>query len=73
MEEKNEDNGERRENDRLTVQQNRSYSQRTLSNRANDNYQVSLVVYSILFLFYLFKHIFKRSIITITTIIIDVV
>lgn len=54
MEEKNGDNGERRENDRLKIQQYRSYSRRPLLNQTSDNYQVSLVIYS-----YLLKHIFK--------------
>jgi hypothetical protein len=54
MEEKNGDNGEKREDDRLKIQQYRSYSRRPLSNHTSDNYQVSLVIYS-----FLFKHIFK--------------
>lgn len=45
MEEKNGDNGERRENDRLKIQQNISYSRRPLSNHTSDNYQVSLHMY----------------------------
>jgi hypothetical protein len=58
MEEKNGDNGERRENERLKIQQYRSYSRRPLSNHTSDNYQVSPVIYSSLF-FFLSKHIFK--------------
>lgn len=46
MEEKNGDNGKRRESERLTIQQNTSYTRRPLSNRTSDNYQVSRVIYS---------------------------
>jgi hypothetical protein len=48
MEEKNGDNVERRENDRLKIQQNRSYSRPLLSNHTSDNYRVSLVSYLLL-------------------------
>lgn len=44
MEEKDGDNGKKRESERLTSQQNKIYSRRPLSNRASDNYQVSLVI-----------------------------
>jgi len=54
MEEKNVDNVERRENDRMKIQQYRSYSRPPLSNHTSDNYRVSLVIYSLLY-----KHIFK--------------
>ncbi|CAF0964408.1 unnamed protein product [Adineta steineri] len=42
MEEKNRDNEERRDSERLTVRQNRSsYNRRPLSNRTSDNYQIN--------------------------------
>ncbi|CAF3879471.1 unnamed protein product [Rotaria sp. Silwood2] len=41
MEEKNGDNGKRRESERLTVQQNKSHTRRPLSNRTSDNYQIN--------------------------------
>ncbi len=47
MEETNGDNGERRENERLTVHQSKSYTPRTLSTRESDNYQVSFIIYSL--------------------------
>ena len=48
MEEKNGDNEERRDSERLTIRQNKSYYRRPLSNRTSDNYQVSFVIYSLL-------------------------
>ncbi len=46
MQEKNGDNGERRENDRLKkIQQYRNYDRSPLANYTSDNYQVSFVIY----------------------------
>ena len=45
MEEKNGDNGKRRESERLTTQQNKIYTRRPLSNRTSDNYQVSRTIH----------------------------
>ena len=45
MEEKNGDNGERREYDRLKIQQYRSDTRQPLSTHTSDNYQVSLVIF----------------------------
>ena len=55
MEEKNGDNVERRENDRLKIQQNRSSTRPPLSNHTSDNYRVSLISSYLL----LDKHTFK--------------
>ncbi|CAF3448455.1 unnamed protein product [Rotaria socialis] len=41
MEEKNGDNGKRRESERLATQQNKIYTRRPLSNRTSDNYQIN--------------------------------
>ncbi|CAF0950892.1 unnamed protein product [Rotaria sordida] len=41
MEGKNGDNGKIRESERLTIQQNKSYTRRPLSNRTSDNYQLN--------------------------------
>jgi hypothetical protein len=46
MEEKNGDNEERRENERLKIQQYSNYTPRPLSNHTSDNYQVSIAIYS---------------------------
>ncbi len=61
MEEKNEDNGEGRENERVKIQQYRSESHRPLSNHASDNYQVSLLICSFLFSLSLYPNIYLNQ------------